>query len=68
MKVVVNNDALGFIEFGQISVDFIPLGTEFKNPNFATLAERSVWRGIRIEDRGEVYVGVAAALDLTGRS
>src|SRR5262249_29025941 len=40
VKVVVfNNGALGFIELEQKSTGFLPFGTEFKNPNFAAMAE-----------------------------
>jgi pyruvate dehydrogenase (quinone) len=63
VKVVVfNNGALGFIELEQKSTGFLPFGTEFKNPNFAAMAEAVGVRGIRIEDPGEVEAGIAAAL------
>jgi pyruvate dehydrogenase (quinone) len=63
VKVVVfNNGALGFIELEQKSTGFLPFGTEFKNPNFAAMAEATGIRGIRIEDPAEVEKGVAAAL------
>jgi pyruvate dehydrogenase (quinone) len=63
VKVVVfNNGALGFIELEQKSTGFLPFGTEFKNPNFAAMAEAVGMRGIRIEDPGEVEAGIAAAL------
>jgi pyruvate dehydrogenase (quinone) len=60
--VVFNNGALGFIELEQKSTGFLPFGTEFKNPNFAAMAETVGVRGIRIEDPGEVEAGIAAAL------
>ena len=63
VKVVVfNNGALGFIELEQKSTGFLPFGTEFKNPNFAAMAEAAGVRGIRIEDPGEVEAGIAVAL------
>jgi pyruvate dehydrogenase (quinone) len=63
VKVVVfNNGALGFIELEQKSTGFLPFGTEFKNPNFAAMAEAAGVRGIRLEDPGEVEAGIAAAL------
>jgi pyruvate dehydrogenase (quinone) len=63
VKVVVfNNGALGFIELEQKSTGFLPFGTEFKNPNFAAMAEAVGVRGIRIEDPAEVEGGIAAAL------
>ena len=63
VKVVVfNNGALGFIELEQKSTGFLPFGTEFKNPNFAAMAEAVGVRGIRLEDPAEVDDGIAAAL------
>ena len=67
VKVVVfNNGALGFIELEQKSTGFLPFGTEFKNPNFAAMAETVGVRGIRLEDPGEVEAGIAAALTHSG--
>jgi pyruvate dehydrogenase (quinone) len=67
VKVVVfNNGALGFIELEQKSTGFLPFGTEFKNPNFAAMAEAVGVHGIRIEDPGEVEAGIAAALTHDG--
>jgi pyruvate dehydrogenase (quinone) len=67
VKVVVfNNGALGFIELEQKSTGFLPFGTEFKNPNFATMAEAIGVRGIRLEDPAEVDAGIAAALTHNG--
>jgi pyruvate dehydrogenase (quinone) len=63
LKVVVfNNGALGFIELEQKSTGFLDFGTEFKNPNFAAMAEAVGIKGIRLEDAGEVNDGIAAAL------
>jgi pyruvate dehydrogenase (quinone) len=67
VKVVVfNNGALGFIELEQKSTGFLPFGTEFKNPNFAAMAEAVGVRGIRLQDSGEVEAGIAAALSHNG--
>jgi pyruvate dehydrogenase (quinone) len=67
VKVVVfNNGALGFIELEQKSTGFLPFGTEFKNPNFAAMAEAVGVRGIRLEDPSEVEAGIAAALNHNG--
>jgi len=63
VKVVVfNNGTLGFIELEQKSTGFLPFGTEFKNPDFAAMAEAVGVKGIRLEDPGEVDAGIAAAL------
>jgi pyruvate dehydrogenase (quinone) len=67
VKVVVfNNGALGFIELEQKSTGFLPFGTEFKNPNFAAMAEAVGVRGIRLEDPREIETGIAAALSDNG--
>jgi pyruvate dehydrogenase (quinone) len=63
VKVIVfNNGALGFIELEQKSTGFLDFGTEFKNPNFAAMAEAVGIRGIRIEDAGKVENAIAAAM------
>ena len=67
VKVVVfNNGALGFIELEQKSTGFLPFGTEFKNPDFAAMAEAVGVRGIRLQDPGEVEASIAAALNHNG--
>jgi pyruvate dehydrogenase (quinone) len=67
VKVVVfNNGALSFIELEQKSTGFLPFGTDFKNPNFAAMAEAVGIRGIRLEDPAEVETGIAAALNQNG--
>ena len=63
VKVVVfNNGALGFIELEQKSASFLPFGTEFKNPDFAAMAEAVGIRGFRLEHPSEVEAGITAAL------
>jgi len=63
VKVVVfNNGALGFIELEQKSTGFLDFGTEFKNPNFAAMAEAVGIHGIRLENAADVSDGIAAAL------
>src|SRR6202161_1354579 len=67
VKVVVfNNSALGFIEIDQKSTGSLDFGTDFKNPNFAAMAEASGVRGIRLEDPADVEEGIAAALAHNG--
>jgi pyruvate dehydrogenase (quinone) len=60
--VVFNNGALGFIELEQKSTGFLDTGTDFKNPNFAAMAEAVGVRGIRLERPEEVEAGLTAAL------
>ncbi len=63
VKVVVfNNGALGFIELEQKSTGFLAFGTDFKNPNFAAMAEAVGIKGIRLENPEDVEKGIAAAL------
>src|SRR6202453_3760148 len=63
VKVVVfNNGSLGFIELEQKSTGFLDFGTDFKNPNFAAMAEAVGIKGIRLEDPGDVEDGIAEAL------
>ena len=57
--VVFNNGALGFIELEQKSTGFLDFGTDFKNPNFALMAELIGIRGIRIEDAADVEFGIS---------
>jgi pyruvate dehydrogenase (quinone) len=67
VKVVVfNNGALGFIELEQKSTGFLDFGTDFKNPNFAAMAEAIGIRGIRLEDAADVAPGIEAALAHNG--
>ncbi len=62
VKVVVfNNGALGFIELEQKSTGFLDFGTDFKNPDFAAMAEAVGIRGIRLEDAADVEPGIKAA-------
>jgi pyruvate dehydrogenase (quinone) len=60
--VVFNNGTLGFIELEQKSTGFLEFGTDFKNPNFAAMAQAVGVHGIRLEDPNEVDSGIAAAL------
>ncbi len=63
VKVVVfNNGALGFIELEQKSTGFLDFGTEFKNPNFAAMAEAVGVKGVRIETASEVEPGIRTGL------
>src|SRR6202521_2589401 len=64
--IVFNNGALGFIELEQKSTGCINTRTDFKNTNFAAMAEAVGVRGIRIDLPDEVESGIAAALALNG--
>ena len=64
--VVFNNGALGFIELEQKSTGFLDFGTDFKNPNFAAMAEAVGIKGIRLESPEDVEPGIRAALSHPG--
>jgi pyruvate dehydrogenase (quinone) len=64
--VVFNNGALGFIELEQKSTGFLDFGTDFKNPNFAAMAEAVGIKGIRLEAPEDVEPGIRAALSHPG--
>jgi pyruvate dehydrogenase (quinone) len=67
VKVVVfNNGTLGFVELEQKSTGFLDFGVDFKNPNFAKMAEAVGLRGIRIEDAAQVEDSIADALAHNG--
>jgi pyruvate dehydrogenase (quinone) len=62
VQIILNNESLDFVKIEQQEAGMIPFGVEFKNPNFARVAEAMGAKGIRIEDPGDVREGLAAAL------
>jgi pyruvate dehydrogenase (quinone) len=62
VQVILNNQKFDFVHIEQQEAGFIPFGVEFKNPNFAKVAEAMGAKGIRIEDPGDVREGLAEAL------
>ncbi len=62
VQVILNNESLDFVNIEQQEGGFVPFGTEFKNPNFARVAEAIGAKGIRIEDPGDVRDALAEAL------
>src|ERR1700723_854155 len=62
IHVLLNNESLDFVSIEQKEAGFIPYGVEFKNPNFAKVAEAMGAKGIRIEEPGDVREGLAEAL------
>jgi pyruvate dehydrogenase (quinone) len=66
VQIILNNESLDFVNIEQKEAGMIPFGVEFKNPNFAKVAEAMGAKGIRIEDPGDVRDGLAAALDHKG--
>jgi pyruvate dehydrogenase (quinone) len=66
VHVVLNNSGLDFVKIEQEETGFVPFGTEFSNPNFASVAEAMGAKGIRIEDPANVVSGLRTALEYTG--
>jgi pyruvate dehydrogenase (quinone) len=62
VQIILNNGSLDFVNIEQEEAGIIPFGVEFKNPNFAKVAEAMGAKGIRIEEPGDVREGLAAAL------
>jgi pyruvate dehydrogenase (quinone) len=62
VQIILNNGSLDFVNIEQQEAGIIPFGVEFKNPNFAKVAEAMGAKGIRIEDPGDVREALAAAL------
>jgi pyruvate dehydrogenase (quinone) len=62
VQIILNNGSLDFVNIEQQEAGMIPFGVEFKNPDFAKVAEAMGAKGIRIEDPGDVREGLAAAL------
>jgi pyruvate dehydrogenase (quinone) len=46
--------SLNFVGIGQQEAGIVPFGVDFKNPNFAKVAEAMGAKGIRLEEAGDV--------------
>jgi pyruvate dehydrogenase (quinone) len=62
VQIILNNGALDFVNIEQQEAGMLPFGVEFKNPNFAKVAEAMGAKGIRIEEPGDVRAGLTEAL------
>jgi pyruvate dehydrogenase (quinone) len=62
IQIILNNESLDFVKIEQQESGIIPFGVDFKNPNFARVAEAMGAKGIRIEEPGDVREGLAEAL------
>jgi pyruvate dehydrogenase (quinone) len=62
VQIILNNDSLDFVNIEQQESGIVPFGVDFKNPNFAKVAEAIGAKGIRIEEPGDVREGLAEAL------
>jgi pyruvate dehydrogenase (quinone) len=62
VQIILNNESLDFVNIEQQEAGLVPFGVEFKNPNFARVAEAMGAKGIRLEDPGDVRDALAEAL------
>jgi pyruvate dehydrogenase (quinone) len=62
VQIILNNESLDFVDIEMQEAGVVPFGVEFKNPNFAKVAEAMGAKGIRIEEPGDVREGLAMAL------
>jgi len=62
VHIVLHNESLDFVNIEQQEAGYVPFGVDFKNPNFAAVAEAMGAKGIRLEEPGDVRDGLAEAL------
>ncbi len=62
VQIIFNNESLNFVNIEQQEAGFVPFGVDFKNPNFARVAEAMGAKGIRVEEPGDVKDALAEAL------
>jgi pyruvate dehydrogenase (quinone) len=66
VQIILNNASLDFVNIEMQEAGVVPFGVDFKNPNFAKVAEAMGAKGIRIEEPGDVREGLAVALAYQG--
>jgi pyruvate dehydrogenase (quinone) len=62
VQIILNNESLDFVNIEMQEAGMVPFGVDFKNPNFAKVAEAMGAKGIRIEEPGDVREALAEAL------
>jgi pyruvate dehydrogenase (quinone) len=62
VQIILNNESLDFVNIEMQEAGVVPFGVQFKNPNFAKVAEAMGAKGIRIEDPGDVKDALSEAL------
>ena len=62
VHIILNNEKLDFVNIEQQEAGLVPFGIDFKNPDFARVAEAMGAKGIRLEDPGDVKEAIAEAL------
>jgi pyruvate dehydrogenase (quinone) len=60
--IVFNNGSLDFVRIEQQEAGVAPFGTDFRNPNFALVAQAMGAKGIRLEDPADVEDALREAL------
>jgi pyruvate dehydrogenase (quinone) len=66
VQIILNNESLDFVKIEMQEAGVVPFGVDFKNPNFAKVAEAMGAKGIRIEEPSDVREALAAALAHNG--
>ncbi len=59
VQIVLNNESLDFVNIEMQEGGVVPFGVDFKNPDFAKVAEAMGAKGIRIEEPGDLREGLA---------
>jgi len=62
VQIILNNESLDFVNIEMQEAGVVPFGVDFKNPNFAKVAEAMGAKGIRVEEPGDVKDALAEAL------
>ena len=62
VQIVFNNESLNFVNIERQEAGMVPFGVNFKNPNFARVAEAMGAKGIRLEEPGDVKDALSEAL------
>jgi pyruvate dehydrogenase (quinone) len=66
VHIILNNESLDFVNIEQQEAGIVPFGVQFKNPNFATVAQAMGAKGIRLEEPGNVREALKEALAWKG--
>ena len=66
VHIIFNNESLDFVNIEMQEAGVVPFGVDFKNPNFAKVAEAMGAKGIRMEEPGQVREGLGEALSHEG--
>jgi pyruvate dehydrogenase (quinone) len=62
IQIILNNESLDFVKIEMQEAGLVSFGVDFKNPNFAKVAEAMGAKGIRIEEPGNVREALREAL------